>query len=296
MERDFKGVWIPKEIWLNEDLSLIEKHIFTEIDSLAKNRECFASNDYFSKFLGISIRQVQNILASLKTKGFISVEIFYKKGTKEVEKRIISPLPVISFTTSRKNLHDPHEENYVEGHEENCVTPHEKNCVDINTSFNNTVITNTNINTSNIKKINKKEITAELESQFESLWKLYPRKQGDKKKAKASYIKAIKSGETTYETVKNGIEMYIKYNEYHNVQEDYIKHGSTWFNQSCWDNDYTCKPKLVQGKRHGFLGLLLNEMDMQQSNVIDYEGTIINEQERDTETAFFTAKQLSQSL
>jgi hypothetical protein len=23
--RDFKGVWIPKEVWLNENLSIIEK-------------------------------------------------------------------------------------------------------------------------------------------------------------------------------------------------------------------------------------------------------------------------------
>ena len=26
--RDFKGVWIPKEIWLNEELTMLEKVIF----------------------------------------------------------------------------------------------------------------------------------------------------------------------------------------------------------------------------------------------------------------------------
>ena len=29
--RDFKGVWIPKEIWLTDQLSLMEKVLFVEM-------------------------------------------------------------------------------------------------------------------------------------------------------------------------------------------------------------------------------------------------------------------------
>ena len=48
--RDFKGVWIPKEIWLNTDLSIIEKVLLVEIDSLDNSdRGCFASNEYLAK-------------------------------------------------------------------------------------------------------------------------------------------------------------------------------------------------------------------------------------------------------
>ena len=32
MERDLKGVWIPKDIWLNKELSILEKLLITEID------------------------------------------------------------------------------------------------------------------------------------------------------------------------------------------------------------------------------------------------------------------------
>ena len=111
---------------------------------------------------------------------------------------------------------------------------------------------------------------------------MYPRKLGDKKRAFKAYTNAIKKGTATYESVKYGIEMYINYNEYHNVQEEYIKHGSTWFHQECWNNDFTCKPKVIKGNRQGFLGLLLNEMDYeaQRSNVIDYEESMTNEQTR----------------
>ena len=44
-ERDFKGVWIPKEIWLSADLSLTEKALFVEIHSLDNERGCFASTN-----------------------------------------------------------------------------------------------------------------------------------------------------------------------------------------------------------------------------------------------------------
>lgn len=153
-------------------------------------------------------------------------------------------------------------------------------------AYNNTDINNKDFNNTNSKEHKPKNIYKknELELEFESLWKIYPRKQGKKQKAKESYIKAIKKGSATYETVKNGIEMYIKYIEYHNVQEEYIKHGSTFFSQECWDNDFTCKPKLVQGKRHGMLGLILNERDMHRKNIIDYEESIINDQGRNEVT------------
>ena len=32
--REFRGVWLPKEIWLAEDLGAIDKIILAEIDSL----------------------------------------------------------------------------------------------------------------------------------------------------------------------------------------------------------------------------------------------------------------------
>jgi hypothetical protein len=75
MPRDFKGIWIPKEIWLTDKLSLMEKMIFVEIHSLDNERGCFASNQHFSNFFGISPRQVSTHISSLKAKGYVSVHI-----------------------------------------------------------------------------------------------------------------------------------------------------------------------------------------------------------------------------
>jgi hypothetical protein len=74
-QRDFKGIWIPKEVWLSDQLSLMEKVLFVEIHSLDNERGCFASNKYFAEFFGMSARQISTHIASLKTKGFIETQI-----------------------------------------------------------------------------------------------------------------------------------------------------------------------------------------------------------------------------
>ena len=74
-ERDFKGIWIPKEIWISQQLSLMEKVLFVEISSLDNERGCFASNRYFAEFFGISERQIRTYVGTLKEKGFVSVSI-----------------------------------------------------------------------------------------------------------------------------------------------------------------------------------------------------------------------------
>lgn len=73
--RDFKGIWIPKEIWESNQLSIMEKVLFVEIHSLDNERGCYASNRYFSEFFRVSERQIQTHIASLKTKGFVTVTI-----------------------------------------------------------------------------------------------------------------------------------------------------------------------------------------------------------------------------
>jgi hypothetical protein len=74
--RDFKGIWIPKEIWLSSELSIMEKVLFVEIHSLDNERGCYASNKYFADFFRVSERQIRNYLATLKDKGFITVTIY----------------------------------------------------------------------------------------------------------------------------------------------------------------------------------------------------------------------------
>ena len=77
-QRDFKGVWIPKDIWLNRDLSVMEKLFLVEIDSLDNEQGCFASNKHFSDFFDISKGRCTQIIKSLEEKGLVSIKHEYK--------------------------------------------------------------------------------------------------------------------------------------------------------------------------------------------------------------------------
>ena len=86
-ERAFKGIWIPKEIWLSKDLTLQEKVFIVEIDSLDNDNGCFASNNYFADFFGITASRASQIITSLKQKGFLNVEL--EREGRQITRRIL---------------------------------------------------------------------------------------------------------------------------------------------------------------------------------------------------------------
>lgn len=74
--RDFKGVWIPKDVWLNKDLTLLEMVIFVEIDSLDNEDNCVAGNEYFAEFCGCSESKVSKAIKKLQNLNMIEVLSF----------------------------------------------------------------------------------------------------------------------------------------------------------------------------------------------------------------------------
>ena len=67
-----KGIWIPIEIWKDKNLTWNEKILFLEIDSYTSNdKDCFFSNEYISKLLGISETNANKTLSSLIKKGYV---------------------------------------------------------------------------------------------------------------------------------------------------------------------------------------------------------------------------------
>tara|TARA_R110002049_G_scaffold309180_1_gene518103 strand:- start:4952 stop:5662 length:711 start_codon:yes stop_codon:yes gene_type:complete len=90
MSRDFKGIWIPKEIWLSKDLTLQEKVFLVEISSLDNSKGCYANNKYFSDFFGISKTRVSLVIKSLVDKKYITSKIIYKEGSKQILNRVLN--------------------------------------------------------------------------------------------------------------------------------------------------------------------------------------------------------------
>ena len=72
LKRKIKGIWIPIEIWEDKNLNWSEKILFLEIDSFtSKDNDCFVSNEYISKLLGVSETSANKILSSLIKKGYV---------------------------------------------------------------------------------------------------------------------------------------------------------------------------------------------------------------------------------
>lgn len=71
MEREFKGVWIPKEIWLSKDLSMLEKVLLVEIDSLDNENHCTAGNEYFADFCNCGTATITRAISHLKELGLL---------------------------------------------------------------------------------------------------------------------------------------------------------------------------------------------------------------------------------
>lgn len=100
-----------------------------------------------------------------------------------------------------------------------------------------------NTNKSSKEVLSKEELKTNYKEEFENLWSIYPNKKG-KTNALKDYITARKSG-VKFEDVLSGLYKYIEYINLEKTPEKYIKHGSTWFHQHCWEDDYTTKRRLT---------------------------------------------------
>ena len=70
-KRQFLGIWIPREIYLNKKLSWTDKILLVEINSLDNEKGCFASNDYFAEFLSVTKTTISISISKLKKLGFV---------------------------------------------------------------------------------------------------------------------------------------------------------------------------------------------------------------------------------
>lgn len=111
MNRDFKGIWIDKNIWLNKDLTVMEKLFLVEIDSLDNENGCFASNAHFSSFFDLSKARCTQIIKSLEAKKMITIVI--ERDGKIISKRVIRILNTLvnKLNTPSKNIKYPYLEN-----------------------------------------------------------------------------------------------------------------------------------------------------------------------------------------
>lgn len=73
-ERDFKGIWIPKELYLDTSLTWTEKILLLEITSLDKGEGCYAGTKHLADHAMVSVAQCNRSLKTLSEKGLITIK------------------------------------------------------------------------------------------------------------------------------------------------------------------------------------------------------------------------------
>lgn len=208
---------IPANVRYDSNLMPSAKLLYGEITALCNEKGyCWASDRYFAELYGVSKTTIQNWMKNLSDRKYITREVVYKEGTKEILRRYTR----LFVYPIQENLH----------------TPIQENLRDNNTSFNNTLN-----NTKDIK--NSVEQSSSRSEYFEEFWKSYPKKT-QKKKAKEQFVKKIKS-DADLETFEQGFNAYLKYieiNEWYHPQELF-----RWIRDERYNDEYDLTPPKQQG-------------------------------------------------
>ena len=80
-----------------------------------------------------------------------------------------------------------------------------------------------------------------LEEEFKTVWELYPKKK-DKIRAFKAFSKARIEG-VPLEKIREGVQKYVQEIKNTGIAHQYIKYGSTWFNNRCWEDEYDTNTK-----------------------------------------------------
>lgn len=169
INRDFKGIWIPKEIWLDKRLNALDKIILAEIDSLDNDENgCFASNKYIAEFCGCSETKVSTAISKLIDFGYLSAVSF--DGRQRKLKSCLSNFERQGFRNCKaafQNLKDINIDNNIDN-----ISSKSDDNTDGQLS-----LTEDNSETGD-KPISDNTITVSVKEAAEAVYKQYPRKEG----------------------------------------------------------------------------------------------------------------------
>lgn len=200
-DREFKGVWIPREIWLDERLNALDKIILAEIDSLDNGDEhCHAGNDYLAQFCQCSTSKVTKTVSKLIELGYVKVHSFDGRT-----RRLRSCL--VYCTPQDSKIYEAEQQN---------VRP-------INISINQS-----------IKHTPRKSAKSVFTDGFDEFWAVYP-----KKDAKQAAIKAwnkLKPDDELKQNIIDSVRRNID-GKWKDSERRYIPNPATYLNGARWEDE-----------------------------------------------------------
>ena len=205
MEKPSYFAILTANVRYDKTLKPLARLLYAEITALCnKEGYCWAGNQYFADLYEVDKNTVSGWIGQLKTRGYITVQLEYKEGTKQILNRYIringEGIHKIIDTSLQKDSYPINE------------------IIEVNKTINNT-FNNT---------VNNKDY-------FSQFWDFYPRKAG-KEAARKAWEK-LQPNEELMTLIANNIKERIDKGEWRKDNKSYILHASTFLNQKRWEDE-----------------------------------------------------------
>lgn len=201
----FKGVWIPKAVFMIDDLTLHQKIIVSMVLNLSSDKPCIATNNYIGEILSISPNRVSVHLNNLKKMNYLDIKIV-RNNSKHITKRLITPTPAL-----RKRLGGIVEtDNYP-------IVETDKGIIkNYNKEYNKHI------------SDSSKTVIKDKEEAFNKFWKTIPTiRRINKQRTKKNWQKATQK--VSPETLQEAMELTVQ-----RVEPRYIKTSYAWLSDERW--------------------------------------------------------------
>ena len=196
---------LTADVRYDKTLKPLARLLFAEITALCnKEGYCWASNQYFADLYEVDKTTVSGWIGQLKTRGYITVQLEYKEGSKQILNRYMKingeGIDEITKTSFQKDV-DP---------------------IDQKTKVNTKTNTKTNITVNNV-------------DDFDSFWKFYPRK-ASKDAARKAWIK-LRPDVHVMQMIADNVKERVEKGEWRKDNQSFILHASTYLNQKRWEDE-----------------------------------------------------------
>jgi len=196
---------LTADVRYDKTLKPLARLLFAEITALCnKEGYCWASNQYFADLYEVDKTTVSGWIGQLKTRGYLTVQLEYKEGSKQILNRYMKingeGIDEITKTSFQKDV-DP---------------------IDQKTKGNTKTNTKTNITVNNV-------------DDFDSFWKFYPRK-ASKEAARKAWEK-LRPDQHIMQMIADNVRERVEKGEWRKDNQSFILHASTYLNQKRWEDE-----------------------------------------------------------
>ena len=196
---------LTADVRYDKTLKPLARLLFAEITALCnKEGYCWASNQYFADLYEVDKTTVSGWIGQLKTRGYLTVQLEYKEGSKQILNRYMK----INGECIDEIINTPLQKD---------VDP-----IDQKTKVNTKTNTKTNITVNSI-------------GDFDSFWRFYPRKAG-KEAARKAWLK-LRPDEHIMKMIADNVKQRVDKGEWRKDNQSFILHASTYLNQKRWEDE-----------------------------------------------------------